>query len=259
MSFEPLAPDPAAEIVGPDELAERPFILGVAAGFAHCPRQRSERNIGLLGDPLGNRRIIASPAVLVLELRQPPSIRHLETAELGLLHIVSALDRPCRWHSSVFTAPASAFFRMPMMCSLENCFRCICPSLPQGRTLAPTGGKKRGSRHTACNNIASASRRRQGSACATHRRSSKIRRQPHTFLCRRLLEGAELIQCWRTANGQSELLEAMIRPCDSPNTQCTSANVAHRVAFQSGHTTRFVHASDSRLHKNSRLDIKIKA
>ncbi len=31
-----------------------------------------------------------------------------------------------------------------MICSSENCFRFICPSLLQGRTLAPNGGKNGG-------------------------------------------------------------------------------------------------------------------
>jgi enamine deaminase RidA (YjgF/YER057c/UK114 family) len=33
---------------------------------------------------------------------------------------------------------------MPMICSSENCFRFICPSLLRGRTLAPNGGKNGG-------------------------------------------------------------------------------------------------------------------
>ena len=52
-----------------------------------------------------------------------------------------ALDIPCRRHRSVTTAPALASFRMPMICSSENCFRFTCPSLLRTRTLAPTGGK----------------------------------------------------------------------------------------------------------------------
>ena len=31
-----------------------------------------------------------------------------------------------------------------MICSSENCFRFICPSLRSGRTLAPNGGKNGG-------------------------------------------------------------------------------------------------------------------
>lgn len=31
-------------------------------------------------------------------------------------------------HSSITTAPASASFRMPIICSSKNCFRFICPS-----------------------------------------------------------------------------------------------------------------------------------
>jgi hypothetical protein len=53
-------------------------------------------------------------------------------------------ELPCLRHSSVTTAPASASFRMPMICSSENCFRFIRPSLRSGRTLAPTGGKSGG-------------------------------------------------------------------------------------------------------------------
>ena len=50
---------------------------------------------------------------------------------------------PCLRHKSVTTAPASASFKMPIICSSENCFRFI-PSVPSlGRTLAPTGGKIR--------------------------------------------------------------------------------------------------------------------
>jgi hypothetical protein len=33
---------------------------------------------------------------------------------------------------------------MPMICSSENCFRFICPSLLRDRTLAPNGGKNGG-------------------------------------------------------------------------------------------------------------------
>ena len=40
-----------------------------------------------------------------------------------------ALDMPCLRQSSVTTAPASASFRMPMICSSENRFRVIRPSL----------------------------------------------------------------------------------------------------------------------------------
>ena len=40
-----------------------------------------------------------------------------------------ALDMPCLRQSSVTTAPASASFRMPMICSSENRSRFIRPSL----------------------------------------------------------------------------------------------------------------------------------
>src|SRR3984957_4755922 len=52
-----------------------------------------------------------------------------------------ASETPClRARSAVF-APASCSFSTPMICSSVNRARFICPSLFQGRTLNPRGGK----------------------------------------------------------------------------------------------------------------------
>src|SRR5580693_9342709 len=52
-----------------------------------------------------------------------------------------ASDMPClRARSAVF-APASCSRSTPMICSSVNLARFICPSLFQGRTLNPRGGK----------------------------------------------------------------------------------------------------------------------
>src|SRR5580692_7795619 len=52
-----------------------------------------------------------------------------------------ASETPClRARSAVF-APASCSFNTPMICSSVNRARFICPSLFQGRTLNPRGGK----------------------------------------------------------------------------------------------------------------------
>ena len=64
---------------------------------------------------------------------------YLEAAVFRFPHIVGRARLPCLRHSSVTTAPASASFRMPMICSSENRFRFMRPSLSLGRTLAPSG------------------------------------------------------------------------------------------------------------------------
>ena len=63
--------------------------------------------------------------VLVLERLQPPRIRHVETAELGLPLVERPLDTPCLRHTSAVAVPASCSRKMPMICSSLNRLRFI--------------------------------------------------------------------------------------------------------------------------------------
>src|SRR6202020_1748031 len=77
----------------------------------------------------------------VLELLQPFGLGDIHAAVLGLPVVSVASETPClRARSAVF-APASCSFSTPMICSSVNRARFICPSLFQGRTLNPRGGK----------------------------------------------------------------------------------------------------------------------